>query len=144
MKSIMSLSDQNEECRKRGYKNWIQWIIQDVHGHKNMRPRWEAANGNLCASISKSRWFVQCPCGVGQGINELEPLFFCIDCHNVANDFRPQRVAWENLKDLHMLMGARKDYRQRNYEPHLGETLEHLEIENNLLVKGIYYGVRNS
>lgn len=140
-KVIIGLSDQNEECRKQGYKNWIQWRIFML-GHKHLRPRWEEPNGELYAAISKGRWYVKCGgkiCGVSQGIDENEPLFFCIDCLNVENEHRPQRVIWENVKDLHLLMGVRKAFQQRNFEPHLGETHDHLRLENERLINGIYY-----
>ena len=144
MKTIIGLSDQLPDYKRVGYKNFTQHVVKK-HGWTT-RPRWEEPHGDVVPSVSKGRWFVHCPdktCKIDQGVDENQPLHWCWDCKNVANDFRPQRIHWNDNSNIQLLLGARKDVRQRNYEPHLGETLEHLEIENKLLVKGIYYGVRN-
>ena len=128
-----------------GYKNFTRYVVRK-HGWTT-EPRWEEPQGDVVPAVSKGRWFVRCPdktCKIDQGIDEYQPLYWCWDCKNIGNDFRPQQIHWSNCDTIKTLLGARKDVRQRNYEPHLGETLNHLEVENKLLVKGIYYGIRNS
>lgn len=137
---IRSLKHENAECHKQGYKNWVQWQLF-IRGIK-LRPDWEHPEGQLFAAVSKGRWYVKCPyknCRVNMPIDEMEPLVFCTDCLNVENDHKPFRVVWQNIKDLKLLLGVRRDLKQRNYLPHLGETHKHLELENKKLVKGIYY-----
>ena len=143
--TIRSLSDENEECKQMGYRNWVQWSL--TRRGFDLRPDWEHPKGSLKAAVSWGRWYVKCPdksCEVAYGIDENEPYYFCLDCMNVANDFKPYRVEFRNLKDLKVLLGKRKDYRQRNYLPHLGETHEHLEKENKKLIKGRAHGVFNT
>lgn len=139
MKAIRDLTI-NEEARKQGYRNWIQWNM--IRRGITLRPDWEHPKGRVVASVSKGRWFIKCPdksCNVGQGAVEGHQLHFCFDCLNVGNDFKPYHVDWGDIGLTQELLGVRKDYRQRNYEPHLGETLKHLELENERLVDGIYY-----
>ncbi len=137
---IRSLSHENEECKKMGYRNWIQWqmIIRGIQ----LRPDWEHPKEHLHAAVSKGRWYVKCPyvnCKINMPIDELESLVFCVDCLNVDNDHKPYRVEWQSIDHLKKLLGVRRDYKQRNYLPHLGETHKHLELENKKLVNGIYY-----
>ncbi len=139
---IRSLKHENSECRKQGYKNWIQWGL--IERGFVMRPDWEHPKGSVPAAVSQGRWYVKCPgkiCDANIPLDEMEPLVFCSDCLNIENDSKPFHVKWKNLKELKMLLGERKAYKQRNYLPHLGETHNHLATENKKLVNGIYYGV---
>ncbi len=142
---IRSLKHENEACRKSGYRNWIQnqMIIRGFQ----LRPDWERPEGHLHAAVSKGRWYVKCPyvnCKINMPIDELESLVFCVDCLNVDNDHKPQRVEWQSIDHLKTLLGVRRDHKQRNYLPHLGETHKHLELENKKLINGIYYPLADS
>jgi hypothetical protein len=139
-KTIIGVDDQNKDIGRMKYRNWIGFLlVQRGMGH--IRPDWEHAEGFVYAAVSRGRWFVKCPsideagnpCGGNIGIVEEEPFHFCPDCLNVANDFKPQQVIWGSRKDivrLKKILAQRKDYRRRNYLPHLGETLPMLEAEN--------------
>ncbi len=139
---IRSLWHENKECKKMGYRNWIQdqIIIRGIM----LRPDWEYPQGTAPAAVSKGRWYVKCPgkiCDANIPLDELTPLVFCTDCLSVENDHKPFRVEWGDIKALKELLGERRAIKQRNYLPHLGETHKHLELENKKLVNGIYYGV---
>ena len=76
--TLIGISDQNQECKRRGYKNWVQYIL-DKLAH-DVRPKWENPKGHVLAAISKKRWYVKCPsCNVNIGIDEGEALFFCYE-----------------------------------------------------------------
>ncbi len=139
---IRSLSHENEECKKMGYRNWIQWQIV-IRGIQ-LRPDWEHPQGTALAAVSKGRWYVKCPgkiCDANIPLDEMTPLVFCTDCLSVENDHKPFRVEWGDIKTLKKLLGERRAIKQRNYLPHHGETYKTLKEENKLLTNGIYYGV---
>lgn len=127
--TLIGISDQNQECRRRGYKNYVHYILEKL-AH-DVRPKWENPKGHVLAAISKKRWYVKCPgCAVNIGIDEDSSLFFCWECLNIANDMRPQHIKFPNKKRINELMALRPDYRNRNYLPHHGETLKDVEAEN--------------
>lgn len=129
-KILIGISDVNNECKMRGYRNWIQWMLNRL-GH-DIRPDWEHPKGKVLAGISKKKWYVKCPyCpGVSIGVDEHEAYHFCIECLNIENDFKPQIIKFPNIKKITELMALRPDYRRRNYIPHHGETLKDIEVEN--------------
>lgn len=130
-KILIGISDVNNECARRGYRNWIQLSLNKLGN--DVRPDWEHPKGTVLAAISRKRWYVKCPdCGVNIGVNEHEAYHFCIECLNIENDFKPQIIKFPNIKKITELMALRPDYRNRNYIPHHGETLKSIEEENEL------------
>lgn len=139
---IRSLKHENVECKKMGYRNWIQWQIT-IRGIM-LRPDWEHPQGTVKAAVSKGRWYVKCPgkiCDCNIPLDEMTQLVFCTDCLSVENDHKPFHVEWGDVGILKELLGERRAIKQRNYLPHHGETYKDLEKENKLLVNGIYYGI---
>ena len=139
---IYSLRDQNEVCRKDGYRNWAQREI--LKRGIMLRPDWEHPEGVVKAAVSKGRWYVKCPgkiCDANIPLDEMTQLVFCTDCLSVENDHKPFHIDWGDVGILKELLGERRAIKQRNYLPHFGETYETLEEENKLLTNGIYYGV---
>jgi len=132
MKSIFSASDVNHACKKRGYKNWVQWLVS--MRQPGLRPDWEHPKGTVYAIVSQGKWTVRCPgkdCFGEILVEEHAPLHFCPDCMNVENDFKPQRIIFPHVKDLHILFSKRPDYRLRNLEP--GETAEDIRKQNEMM-----------
>ena len=130
-KSVIGLSDQNREAAKRGHKDYVVFML--LMNGMNFIPDWANKKGFVPAAISNGRWYAKCPdeeCKNNIPLDEYQDCAFCTVCLNVANDFKPYTVRWENVDDLKLIMAARVDKRRRNFVPHAGETRQDLLKEN--------------
>ncbi len=134
-KTIIGISDQNKDVQRMRYRNWIGYILVK-RGMGHIKPDWAHIENSIYPSVSRGRWYVKCPdktCGGAIAIDENEEAHYCVDCLNIANNFKPQYVVWGSFKSIERLkkiLAKRLDYRTRNYHPHLGETIDHLVAEN--------------
>lgn len=134
-KTIIGISDVNQDALRMRYRNWIEWVLT-IRGMGHIKPDWAHPQEHVKAAVSMGRWYVKCPggsCGICCCIDEKEPLFFCPDCLCIDNDFKPYQVDWPSdgsITRINEIMAERPDYRTRNFLPHHGETEEELKQEN--------------
>jgi len=129
--AVIGISDENAWCKKLGYRQWVTWMLSNIG--VPLRPNWEHPTTDLKIAVSQGRWYVRCPdpvCKCNMPIDFMEPFVFCIDCQNVAQSLRAYNVNWMEGARVRELLAGRPRRKERNYLPHLGETIDHLVTEN--------------
>jgi hypothetical protein len=109
--------------RDHGYKAWVQKLIF-TRGYQ-LPIQWHEAQNEIEAYVHRDAWVADCPsCSGAMIVDDTEPLFFCVDCHNADNDGKPYRVNFPNQDEVEALMAMRANPQARNWYP--GETVEDL------------------
>lgn len=124
---LIKTANQQEKVRADGgYVRWVSLIVAARWGH---RIDWAQPLGYAYAEIARSNWRVKCPFCPGAQVIEPGEAFFCVDCANQANFFRPMRVIWPAERHtIERLLLKRPNPLNRNWLPR--ETVEMLIREN--------------
>lgn len=125
--TLIKTANQQMAVRKIGrYRQWVERLCLERWGHII---DWSRPLGFVAAEIVRSNWRVKCPFCKGAQVIQPGELFFCVDCCNQGNHFRPMRVMWPPQRQtIEKLLLMRSDPLNRNWLPH--ETVEMLIAEN--------------
>ena len=123
---ILTANQQSTVRKSGGYRRWIEQMVSS---------RWDGfviewkARGQVPAEIVRSSWRVSCPFCRGAIVVEPADLFFCPDCLNQANHFRPMGIIVpKDWQEIERILLKRPDPVRRNWLPH--ETVEDLKSQN--------------
>lgn len=120
----------NEQIAVQNSGGYRQFITRLVIDRWRFSINWRSRKGSVKAEIVKSNWRVACPFCRGAVVIQPRKLYFCPDCANQANDFKPMLVLWpQNRAEIERVLLLRPDPLRRNWLP--SETLQDLIDENN-------------
>lgn len=128
----------HEFVKNHGYKRWIEKI--NFQRGYNIKIPWDVTRGTVRAHIHRDSWVVDCPHCLGAMIvDDKEPIFWCVDCHNAGNDGFPYKVDFPHQAEVEALMAMRKNPQTRNWYP--GETI--VDLIEEQIEHGEYNGIHS-
>lgn len=108
----------------------IRWAHALAEQNRTMHPPNVMPHGKLYARVNWSRWIVDCPfCKAAQDASRAKPIFWCVECDMLQNEYAPMTVAFPlDADEIERVLMQRHNPKSRNWTP--GETLNDLIKEN--------------
>ncbi|QPC81075.1 hypothetical protein G4Y79_15330 [Phototrophicus methaneseepsis] len=111
-----------------GYRPWLMSLMKSRPPY--IAPDLDDCKGVVYAEVISGTWAVKCPFTGCHGALVAEPgePYFCPDCLNQENNFKPCNVVFPEKKEVIETLLLIRPKPNRNWV--VGETMESLRFEN--------------